>query len=86
MPDRVKDNLDVRKQIAQRVLRAAARGVKDAPNREVADAFLKHVGQQLEALPRVLARLIPDDAPPPPPPPEIVPPQLAELVKRRKRA
>lgn len=84
MPDREKDNLDVRKQIAQRVMRAAAKGVKDAPTPEVADAFLKHVGQQLQALPRVLNRLIPGDAPPPAPPPEIVPQQLAEFMKRRR--
>ena len=84
MPNRENDKLDIQKKIAGKLMRTAAKGIREAQSPAVAEAYMKAAGKYLHALPGILARFMPDDPSTGSPAPEIQPPQLAELLRRRK--
>jgi hypothetical protein len=54
------DKLDIEKQLAAKLLRYAAKEMRAAKSTFVAEETMRIAGQHLQALPDVLARLMPD--------------------------
>ena len=72
------ERLAAHKEIATKFLHIVARHIRNADTLEAATALMRAGARQLEALPRQMAPLLGADN-------DVMPPQLAEFLRRRRR-